>query len=191
MSVVGFRKVFLSFSLSLSSHAIFSRHDNNPINLVNSTQHQSKPNYTNFLLKLPFISSSSHTWNVINHFSNQTSTHAAHSNQQLNNELFNNSANAQMTTSNQNPRDEQFAIRFDNELRHRHSGSSTIINRNHYTGMQYSHSNKSCACDHRQTSIIYNTIELIIHFIDNYHAISYVLTGIIFYAILFYVFFGY
>lgn len=128
--------------------------------------------FNNFLFKLP-LSSSSHSWNVTNHFSNQTTTHAAHSNTQLNYEFFN------YSNAIQNPYDKHITINVDNELRYRHFR----------TGIPYLILSDSCAratCKHRQMKMVGYAFDFIAHFIGKYHVISYVVIGITFYAILFY-----
>lgn len=187
LSFFRFSTICYSLSLFLSLHAIFFRHEINPNNLVNASKHQTMQIFNSFLSKLP-LSSSSHSWNVItNHFNNQATTHATHS---INYELFSN-ANANVNISPiQNQHDEQFAINFDNELRHRHFNQTAICNPNYYHAVPYYNLTDSCAratCKHRRTALIIDHVSrLIAHFSGNYHVISYVIIGIAFYGILFY-----
>ncbi|XP_055303800.1 ubiquitin carboxyl-terminal hydrolase Usp2 isoform X2 [Sitodiplosis mosellana] len=180
--------IYESGLISSSAYVLFYErvHEINQNNLVNASKHQTKQIFHNFLSKLP-LSSSSHYWNVTNHFSNQNSTHATHS---LNYELFNN-PNASVSTSMQNQHDKQFAINFNNELLHRHfNQTAAISNQNYYHGFQYYGLTDSCArstCKHRRASQLIDHIsELIAHFMGNYHVISHVIIGIAFYVILFY-----
>lgn len=155
---------------------------------------QSKQIFYSFLSKLP-LSSSSHSWNLI-HFNNQNSTtHATHS--QLNYEPFNNSIDANVSTSSslsiQNHQyDEKFTLRFDNELRHRHFNqiAELMSNQNYSHGFQYYGLTNSCARatykHHRASLVIDHFSELIAHFMGNYHVISYAIIGIAFYVTLFY-----
>lgn len=162
------------------SFFLFSRQTEiNPINLVNAT---SKHIYPNFLFNLP---SSSH-WNVTNHFSNQNSAHAVHSNTQFNFGFITNS-NENKTSSIRNQRDEQFAMNFDNELRQRHF--NPMINQNLYHGNSYCDLSKRTKFKYHRPTKIGRMFEYMAHFMEKYQTISYVITGIMFYAILIYIFF--
>lgn len=153
---------FLIVSISFFLMQFFFRHEINPIDLVNATNHQSKQIFSNFLFNLP-LSSSSHSWNVTNHFSNQNSTHPEHSNIQLN-YLFFNHTNVNVTNLNGDQ-----IIHFKKEFRNRYFNQDAIINQNGYQG------------------IINHALQFIAYFDTEYcHAVSYVIIGITFYILVFY-----
>lgn len=164
---------------------LFSRHTEiNPINLANATSnHISK----NFLFNLPLLSSSSQCWNVTNHFSNQTSTHAAHSNTQINVGFIINS-HENVSTAIRYLRDQRITV---NDQHQRHFSPNAMINPNQYQydGFQFYNPHSARATyTHHRSSKIRCMFELIAHFMEKYQAISYFVTGITFYAILIYFF---
>lgn len=178
-----FSTSFVIFSLSFSSCNSFSRHEINQINLVNASKHQSMQILHNLLSQLP---SSSHTSNVTNHFNNQTSAHAGYSNAQLTRGLTNKAnSNASVDTFIRNLPDEQFAMRFDNELRHRQFSSSAEINR-YYRGPRCWCGRATC--NHRPTTILL-MFSAVAHFMGKYHVLSHAVVGVIFYLVLFYLIF--